>query len=289
MACGQLKIHAQPKLSDARMILAFSGWMDGGNVSTGTVEWLGQTLEARKVAEIDPENFYIYSFPGSMEVSARFRPRTKIEDGLISAFQPPENTFFCAEQHELVLFHGREPNFNWSEFADCIFSFASEAGVSSLYFVGSVGAAVPHTREPRLMSSVSDKRLKPTLERFGITFTDYSGPASFSTHLLAHARSRGFRMASLVAEIPAYIQGTNPKSIEAVIKKLAAILHIEVDLREVRKLSAAWEERLNEVLEQKEDLAKYIRKLEEDYDNEVFDTQMGDLKDWLEQQGIRVD
>lgn len=289
MPCDRLTIHAPPKLSDGRMILAFSGWMDGGNVSTGTVEWLGQTLEARKVAEIDPENFCIYSFPGSMEVSALFRPHTKIEDGVISAFQPPENTFFCAERRELVLFHGREPNFNWSEFADCIFSFASEAGVSALYFVGSVGAAVPHTREPRLMSTVSDERLKPSLEQFGVTFTDYAGPASFSTHLLTHARSRGFRMASLVAEIPAYIQGTNPKSIEAVVKKLAAILHIEVDLREVRKLSAAWEERLNEVLEQKPDLAKYIRKLEEDYDNEVFDTQMGDLKEWLEQQGIRVD
>jgi hypothetical protein len=74
-----------------------------------------------------------------------------------------------------------------------------------------------------------------------------------------------------------------------VIRKLAAILRIEVNLREVRKLSAAWEERLNAVLEHKSDLAKYIRKLEEDYDNEVFDTQMGDLKEWLVQQGIRVD
>ena len=26
-----------------------------------------------------------------------------------------------------------------------------------------------------------------------------------------------------------------------------------------------------------------------DYDHEVFDSQMGDLKDWLEQQGIRLD
>jgi predicted ATP-grasp superfamily ATP-dependent carboligase len=289
MACNQLEIHAHPKLANGRMILAFSGWMDGGNVSTGTVEWLTETLGARRVAEINPESFYVYSFPGSMEVSALFRPHTKIDDGLVTAFQPPQNTLFCAEQHQLALFHGREPDFNWSSFADCIFSFASEVGVSSLYFVGSVGAAVPHTREPRLMSTVSDQRLKVSLEQFGITFTSYEGPASFSTHLLAHARSRGLRMASLVAEIPAYIQGTNPKSIEAVIRKLAAILRIEVNLREVRKLSAAWEERLNAVLEHKSDLAKYIRKLEEDYDNEVFDTQMGDLKEWLVQQGIRVD
>ena len=32
-----------------------------------------------------------------------------------------------------------------------------------------------------------------------------------------------------------------------------------------------------------------IQKLEEDYDSDIFDTEMGDLKDWLEQQGIRLD
>lgn len=271
------------------MILAFSGWMDGGNVSTGTVEWLVKTLNAQPVADIDPEDFYICNFPGSMEISALFRPHTKIEQGVITAYEPPENTLFCAEQSQLILFRGKEPNFDWSHFADCIFSFAAQAGVSALYFVGSFGGAVPHSREPRLLSTVSDERLKPTLEPYGIGFTDYEGPASFSTHLLAHARDRGFRMASLVAEIPAYIQGTNPKSIEAVVRKLAAILGLQVSLDELRTLTAAWEERLNEVLEQKPDLAKYIRKLEEDYDNEVFDTQMGDLKEWLQQQGIRVD
>jgi proteasome assembly chaperone (PAC2) family protein len=224
-----------------------------------------------------------------MEVSALFRPHTTIEDGLITALQPPENTLFCDEQCQLIMFRGREPNLNWSEFADCIFAFASEAGVSSLYFVGSVGGAVPHTREPRLMSTVSDKRLKPALEQFGITFTNYEGPASFSTHLLTHAQSHGFTMASLVAEIPAYVQGSNPKSIEAVVRKLAAILGIHVDLGELRTLSAAWEDRLNEALEQKPDLAQYIHKLEEDYDNEVFDTQLGDLKEWLQQHGVRVD
>ena len=32
-----------------------------------------------------------------------------------------------------------------------------------------------------------------------------------------------------------------------------------------------------------------FRKLEEGYDGEVFDTELGDLKTWLEQRGIRVD
>ncbi len=96
-------------------------------------------------------------------------------------------------------------------------------------------------------------------------------------------------MASFVAEIPAYIQGTNPRCIEAVLRKLGAILGLEIGLDELRTLAAAWEERLSRVLERTPDLAKLIRKLEADYDNEVFDTQMGDLKEWLEQRGIRVD
>ena len=32
-----------------------------------------------------------------------------------------------------------------------------------------------------------------------------------------------------------------------------------------------------------------IQKLEENYDHEVFDTQMDDLKDFLNKQGVRVD
>ena len=289
MTLDRLRLETVPRLGDGRMVLAFSGWMDGGEVSTGTVEWLVKTLDARQVGSIDPEGCFIYNFPGSMEFTALFRPHTKIEDGVITTYQPPENAFFCDEKNELVLFHGKEPNFNWGEFADCIFSLASQAGVSTLYFVGSVGGAAPHTREPRLMSTVSDESLKAGLAQYGVSFTDYEGPASFSTELLTQARARGLLMASLVAQVPAYIQGTNPKSIEAVVRKLAAILGLQVSLDDLRALAAAWEERLNSVLAEKPELAEYIRKLEEDYDNEVFDTQMGDLKEWLQRQGIRVD
>lgn len=289
MATDRLEIEKQPKLRDGRLILAFSGWMNGGDVSTGTVEWLIKTLSAERVANIGPEGFYIYNFPGSMEISALFRPYADITDGQLVTYRLPRNRFFCCPQHQLLLFRGREPNLNWEDFADCILTFASQAGASSLYFVGSVGGTVPHTREPRLITAVSDSKLKPMLEQYGVRFTNYEGPASFSTHLLAHAGQYGLHMASLVAEIPAYIQGANPKSIEAVLKTLLTLLGVQADLAELRALSGAWEERVNNALSEKPELAEYIQKLEEDYDNEVFDTQMGELKAWLEQQGIRVD
>ena len=289
MVPEQLRIHARPGLKDARMVLGLSGWMDGGEVSTGTVKCLIRKLEARRLAEIEPEDFYIYSFPGSMEVSVLFRPYTKIKDGLIRAYRPAANTFYYSEESKVILFCGREPNFNWQQYAECVFAVASAFDVTMMYFVGSVAGLVPHTREPRLFSSVSDEGLKGTLQEYGVRFTNYEGPASIVTLLTRLSAQRGVRMAALVAEIPAYVQGKNPKCIEAVTRRLAGILGLQIRLEQQRALSEAFERKLNEIVQDKQELAKLVHKLEEDYDNEVFDTQMGDLKQWLEQQGIRLD
>jgi len=271
------------------MVLGFSGWMDGGEVSTGTVETLVGKLRARPLAEIDSEDFYILSFPGSMELSSLFRPRAKIEDGLITDYRGPKDTFFYSKANNLILFLGREPNLRWSEFAECIFSLASRFGVSMIYFIGSVAGLVPHTREPRLFSSVSDAGLKGMFEPFPVRFSNYEGPASFVTYLTRLCPERGISMAALMAEIPAYVQGRNMRCIAAMARQMAGILKLKINVDDLRILGDRLEERLNEVVQQHPELAQRIRKLEEDYDKDVFDTQMGDLKEWMEQQGIRLD
>ena len=289
MSSNQLNMHERPTFNDGRMVLAFSGWMDGGEVSTGTIEHLESELNAQLLAEIVPDDYYIFNFPASMEISALFRPHGKIKNGLVEQFQSPSNTFTYDEANRLVLFSGHEPNIKWSQFADCIFDVAAQVGVSMIYFVGSVGGVVPHTREPRLFASVSQERFKCELEPHGVRFTDYEGPVSLVTYMMTQAQQRGLGMASIVAEIPAYVQGRNPKGIIAAIRALAAILRLDICLDDLRTLSGQWEKRVHEAVQERQGLAKHINKLEEDYDNEVFDTQMGDLKDWLESQGVRVD
>ncbi len=289
MATDKLEMYARPRLKDARMVLGFSGWMDGGEVSTGAIDWLVKELGAETLAEIEPGSFYIYSFPGSMEMTALFRPATKIEDGLITSFELPTNRFYYSEENNLVLLKGKEPNFNWNDYADCIFSVASTCSVSMVYFIGSVAGAVPHTREPWLLSTVSDPALKAELEEQGIRFSNYEGPASFITLLLELAAERGLPMASLVAEIPAYIQGRNPACIEAAVRNLCGLLGLKVSLDELRAVTDDFEERVSKLVQEREDLAGLIGKLERNYDNTLFDTETGDLKDWLHERGIRWD
>jgi len=263
--------------------------MDGGKVSTGTIECLIEKLNAQKFAQIDPEGFYLYSFPAAMEITALFRPHTKIKDGLIKTYEAPTNTFYASEQHNLILFLGEEPNLHWQQFAECIFSLSSKFAVSTIYFIGSVAGLVPHTREPRLFCSVSDEKLKETIRHYGVNFANYEGPASIVTYLTSNAPNHSLAMASLVATIPAYVQGNNPKCVEAVTRRLAGILGLKLELDDLRDISDEFEKKLTDVVQNQPELASNITKLEEDYDNEIFDSEMGELKKWLHQQGIRLD
>ncbi len=289
MASDKLNIYNRPKLHNPRLLLGFSGWMDGGEVSTGTVKCLIDKLGAQQFAEIKPKGFYIYSFPGSMEITALFRPHTKIKDGIIESYEIPSNTFFCSEKDDLIIFLSKEPNLNWEEFAECIFSVCSEFGVEMIYFIGSVAGLVPHTREPRLFCSVSHAGLKETFQHYGVKFANYEGPASIVTYLTANCSKQNIKMVSLVAAIPAYVQGGNPKCIEAVTRRIAGMLELEIDFDDLMTMSDEFEKKLDDVVQEQPELESNIHKLEEDYDNEIFNNEMGDLKTWLEQQGIRVD
>jgi len=289
MASDKLKISKRPKLRNPRLLLGFSGWMDGGEVSTGTMKSLIDKLGAQRFAEIDPTGFYIYSFPGSMEITALFRPHTSIRNGIIKSFEIPANAFFCSEKNDLILFMGKEPSLNWEEFAECIFLVCAEFGVEMIYFIGSVAGLVPHTREPRLFCSVSDAALKDTFRHYGVRFTNYEGPASIVTYLTYNCSKRNLSMVSLVATIPAYVQGNNPKCIEAVTRRLAGMLGLEIELCDLTTISDEFEKKLGDIVQEQPELESSIHKLEEDYDNEIFNNEMGDLKQWLEQQGVRVD
>jgi proteasome assembly chaperone (PAC2) family protein len=271
-----LQIRRCPALDHATLVLAFTGWMDGGDVSTGTVKRLVSLLRAEPVAEIDPEPFYLYNFPGSMEVAALFRPHVEIENGLVKTIDMPANTFYSHDPANLVLFVGKEPNMRWHSFGECVFRLARRIGVSRILFVGSFGGAAPHTREPRLYVTCSEPELLPEMEQYGLRRSRYEGPGSFTSYLMTQARSAGLRMASVVAEIPGYLQGSNPLCIESVTRRLAQILKLPLDLASLRAASTAWELHVSSVVEQNEELARKVRKLEEEYDNELLELDADD-------------
>ena len=237
MPHAPLTILNAPPMPGSTMLLALTGWMDGGLVSTGTVKHLMHGRALVDVARIEPAGFYIDSFPGSMEVTALFRPHVVYAEGLVTEFDMPENAFHADPASRMAFFVGKEPNLNWPGFARCIFDVAKKLGVKRIIFMGSFGGTVPHTREPRLFGSVSERRLLPLLRQHQLRPSDYEGPASFATYLLHRSPRHGVEMLSIAAEIPGYLQGINPLSIEAITRRLARILNLPVDLGTLRE---AW-------------------------------------------------
>ena len=186
-----LHISQRPALHEATLVLALSGWMDGGDVSTGTIRRLLELTKSQPIADIDPEPFYIYNIPGSMEMATLFRPHIEIKDGLVQTLEMPTSVFYSCESANLVLFVGKEPNMSWRRFGQCILRLASEVGVRRIVFVGSYGGSVPHTREPRLYVTCSEQRLLPEMQQYGVARTGYEGPGSITSVTVAIAtRSR---------------------------------------------------------------------------------------------------
>ena len=282
----EVAIYKKPDVKLSRMVIGFLGWMDGGNVSTGTVKYLKNKLKAEKFAEIKPEKFYIFNLPGTMQEVARFRPHTRIKEGLIEVFEYPKNEFFFSEEKNIILFSGKEPNLGWNEYANCIFFLGERFGLEEIYFAGSVAGAIPHTREVRITCSVSDKEQKERLKGYDVRFTEYEGPASIVTFLTKISKEKGIKMVSLVAEIPLYIQTENPKAIKAIMKRLVKLLNLEIDLSDLSKMSDEFEKNVNIALAREPKLAEQVKKLEEAYDKEFFDDQKEEFESWLKKYGI---
>jgi len=259
--------------------------MNGGEVSTGTVDYIRKKLKAVKFAEIKPEPFYIFNFPGSMEVADEFRPYAKVDKGILKDISFPKNTFYYHEESNLILFKGKEPNIFWEKYANNFLELGEKFDLKRIYFVGSVASATPHTRSIRASCYCSKGELKKDIKNHGIKFTSYEGPGSITTYLTYLAKQKNIEMINFVAEIPIYIQSENPKAIKTMTEKIAKLLDLEIDTSDLNKKNLSFEKRINQLLENQPQLFEEIKKLEENYDKEFFDDK-GGFEQWLKRKGI---
>jgi len=91
-------------------------------------------------------------------------------------------------------------------------------------------------------------------------------------------------LTSLVVEIPAYRPGPQPPGIAFVARHLAGLLQLPLAMEDLRLLSEAkrTDQRGHREHRRPRPADPPAR---DDYDNDVFDTQLDDLKDWLDQPG----
>ncbi|PKN52438.1 MAG: hypothetical protein CVU55_04125 [Deltaproteobacteria bacterium HGW-Deltaproteobacteria-13] len=259
-----------PELVNPYILVAYHGWLNAGDIATGSIDFLRRKLNARKFASLDSRHFYLWQVPG-FDSAQVMRPHAVVEGGLIKSLEEPSNEFFfwkSGAENDLILFTGYEPNVAWPEYASAIINIAKRYKACRIYVLGGVFDQVPHTRETSVYAVLSRPEMKSEFKAFPLL--NYTGPCSFSTLLVNHAGREGIEAASIVARVPPYIDIFNAKIGYEYLKKVFAFTSLKIDLSDLKKTGDAVAKLMdNDFLQNKTALAQ-LRKLEEMYDASIF-------------------
>lgn len=264
---GHLIMKEQPELVAPYLMVGFRGWLNAGEVSTGSIDYLRRSVGARKLAHIEPKGFYVYQIP-SATPEQTLRPRTRIEEGVVKWLDMPKNEFSFWKSgagHDLILFSGVEPNLEWPEFVQAILDVARRFQAPRIYTLGGVFDQVPHTRRTRTFAVVNHPSLKDELKTL-TRFLDYEGPCSFTTMLLSQALEQGIEAVGITARTPLYIQEYNAKACYDLLKAVLSLTRLNIDLSDLKQAGDALVEMTDRAFSQNQSALEQLRKMEELFD-----------------------
>jgi proteasome assembly chaperone (PAC2) family protein len=244
----------RPEMDSPVLVCAFTGWNDGGEAASAAAAYLRDRWGADRFARLDPEEFFDFQVT---------RPTVQLIDGVTRRIEWPANDFFHASlpDRDVVLFLGIEPNVRWRAFTEAILEVARELGTPSVVLLGGFLADVPHTLPTPVTGSAPDRELA---ERLGLSASRYEGPSGIVGVLHDAAGKSGLPTVSLWAAVPHYLpSGPNPKAALALVQKVAGFLDVDVATDTLERAARSWEAQVSEMIAQNEDLASYVRRLEE--------------------------
>lgn len=255
-----------PKLDRPVLIAAFEGWNDAGDAASGAVEHLELTWDAKLITEVDSDDFYDFQVN---------RPIIKQVDGVTRAVEWPSTTLSVCRppkaDRDVVLLRGTEPNFRWRAFCDQLLAVFSELHIDSVVILGSLLADTPHTRPVPVTGAGYDA---DSAKRFGLEQNRYEGPTGITGVLQDACVRSGFPAVSFWAAVPHYVsQPPNPKATVALLQRVEHALDLAVPLGDLPARAEAWEASVTEMTEDDEDVADYVRGLEERGDAEAKDVE----------------
>jgi proteasome assembly chaperone (PAC2) family protein len=238
------------------LIAAFRGWNDGAQGASLAASFLAQAWQARRFADVDPEEFFDFQ---------AVRPHVALEDGITRRISWPETVFYHAavpgQERDALLVLGFEPNLRWRTFSGEIVGLAQELGVELVVTLGALLADVPHTRPAPVTGSATDPKL---VEELGLAASRYEGPTGIVGVLHDACRQADVPSASLWAAVPHYASlASSPKAALALCTRLGNLLDVELALDDLERAAEAYERQVSEAVASDEDTEAYVHELEQ--------------------------
>jgi predicted ATP-grasp superfamily ATP-dependent carboligase len=257
----------QPSLDRPSFICAFRGWNDGGEAASVAARYMVERWEARKVAVLDPEEFYDFQVT---------RPTVRLEEGVSRVIEWPNGEFWAANVggKDVVVFLASEPNVRWKTYADSVIGTARHMGSQLLVTLGAFLMDVPHSRPVPVVGSAADEE---TAGRLGLARSRYEGPTGIVGVLHDASNRAGLSSISIWAAVPHYLPAApNPKAALALVVRVSEVLGIPVPTEGLQGTVAAWEQGVGQLLSESDELAEYVNRLESAADEGVGDVRMSD-------------
>ena len=255
-----------PELRSPVLVAAFAGWNDAASAATTALEAVAVSLDAERVAAIDPEEFYDFQVT---------RPTIRMTDGQAREVDWPDNAIFAAvapaAERDLVLVAGIEPNLRWRTFAEAVIEAAERLGVEMVVTLGALLADVPHTRPVPITGLASDAEL---VERLSLSRSNYEGPTGIVGILHDACRRRGLTSASLWAAVPHYVAAVpNPKAALALLRRLEGFTGIAIEASELEDAMDRFETQVDRAVASNPEIEELVRRLEsEQADEDALET-----------------
>jgi proteasome assembly chaperone (PAC2) family protein len=238
------------------MVCAFQGWNDAGDAASSAVSFLASSLQARRFARIDSEEFYDFQTN---------RPNVQFNDENEREIVWPAVEVLEASAprapRDLVLVQGVEPSLRWRSFTAHIVELAEALGVQVVVSLGALLGDVPHTRPVSMSGHATDPAL---MERLGMQGSTYEGPTGIVGVLHAACAQAGLPSASLWAGVPHYVAAAaNPKAALALLRRVEGLIGVSVDVSELESAAADYERQVGLAVQSDPDIQAFVERLEQ--------------------------
>lgn len=207
-------------LDTPTLIAAFDGWVDAGSAGTLAAQQL--IAESQIVATFDADRLFDYR--------AR-RPTLDILDGTLQELEWPELHLRATRMasRDLLILTGPEPDFRWHELSSDVTGLARDLGVSNWVSIGSIPAAVAHTRPVPVLGTASVRGLLPADVAQGPEGRLRVPSAVLSVLELGVSQS-GVPSVGFFAQVPHYLSAAYPQAAIELLTHVGRYLDFEPPL-----------------------------------------------------------
>jgi proteasome assembly chaperone (PAC2) family protein len=249
----------KPELRNPVLVAAFAGWNDAADAATTAVKFLIDRWKPVKFAEIEAEEFYVFT---------ETRPTISAKKGVLRAISWPSNHFLSLItpqfERDIILYLGVEPQLKWKTFSSSYLDVCKRFNVSEVVLLGAILANIPHSMDVPISGFSSNTETLNRLIKLDVLSSRYEGPTGMIGVLQDSLRRANISVSSLWAAAPHYLAATpNIKVTAALLTYLNTFLSFDLDLSDIQADAQRFEEQITLLVERDPEASAYVRKLEE--------------------------